>query len=146
MPEHDRVAPPSRRAVLFGAGTLSAGMAVAGCSTTDTTGDEAAGDTATVGAAPGTALGPASEVPVGSAKIYTTQGVVVTQATAGSFAAFSTVCPHQGCALATVQGADIMCPCHGSTFTLDGSVVTGPATTGLQSLGVTLTGDEITLA
>ncbi len=39
-------------------------------------------------------------------------------------------CSHRGCALheGTLQGDTITCPCHGSTFRLDGSIVTGPAT------------------
>lgn len=94
----------------------------------------------------GTALGPASEVPVGSARIYADQKVVVTQAAAGSYAAFSTTCPHQGCAVSSVSGGTIVCPCHGSTFALDGSVVQGPATRGLTKENVTVSGGQLTLS
>ncbi|HEY3542391.1 MAG TPA: Rieske 2Fe-2S domain-containing protein [Gaiellaceae bacterium] len=39
-------------------------------------------------------------------------------------------CSHRGCALheGTLRGDTITCPCHGSTFRLDGTVVKGPAT------------------
>jgi nitrite reductase/ring-hydroxylating ferredoxin subunit/uncharacterized membrane protein len=39
-------------------------------------------------------------------------------------------CSHRGCALheGTLDGDTITCPCHGSTFRLDGSIVRGPAT------------------
>ncbi len=40
-------------------------------------------------------------------------------------------CSHRGCSLSEGQlnaDATITCPCHGSTFRLDGSIVTGPAT------------------
>lgn len=39
-------------------------------------------------------------------------------------------CSHRGCALheGTLMGETIVCPCHGSTFGLDGSIVKGPAT------------------
>lgn len=94
----------------------------------------------------GTALGPSSDVPVGSATIFSGQGVVVTQATAGAFAGFSTTCPHQGCSVAQVQGARIICPCHGSEFGLDGAVTQGPAQRGLTPKAVRVTGTEITLA
>jgi hypothetical protein len=77
----------SRRTVIVG-GAVALG--VAGCSSAPP---------AAPAAAPGTALGPTSDVPVGSAKIFDAQGVVVTQATAGTFAGFSTVCPHQGCSV-----------------------------------------------
>lgn len=40
----------------------------------------------------------------------------------------------------------MVCPCHGSTFALGGSVVTGPAATGLQRLALTVEADGLTLA
>lgn len=135
--------PVSRRAVVVGAGALGAGLIVAGCASTTTTPAEA--PSAADGPA-GTALGPAADVPVGSAKIYDAQGVVVTQAAAGTFAAFSTACPHQGCAVSRVDGDVLVCPCHGSTFALDGSVTKGPATSGLQDRAVTVETGQITLA
>ena len=126
-----------RRAVVVGAAALGAGLTVTGCSV------------AAPAAAPAPATGPiaaTAEVPVGSAALFPDRGVVVTQAEAGSFAAFSLACPHQGCNVTAVEGAEIVCPCHGSRFGLDGAVLTGPATTGLESVPVTVTGDEITLA
>lgn len=136
-----------RRTVVVGGAALGAGLVIAGCTTPAPSRGGAAAGPGEVGGAPaGTALGPVSEVPVGSAKIYADQEVVVTQATAGTFAAFSTTCPHQGCAVAKVEGESIVCPCHGSTFTLDGSVVAGPARTGLTIRTVTVSGGELTLS
>lgn len=97
-------------------------------------------------APPGTTVGTPSTIPVGSAAIFAEHGVLVTQATAGEYAAFSTVCPHQGCAVTSVRDASIVCPCHGSTFALDGSVITGPATSGLQPLALSVTPDRLILA
>jgi nitrite reductase/ring-hydroxylating ferredoxin subunit/uncharacterized membrane protein len=39
-------------------------------------------------------------------------------------------CSHRGCALheGRLENDTIVCPCHGSTFRLDGSIVRGPAT------------------
>lgn len=39
-------------------------------------------------------------------------------------------CSHRGCSLheGELDGDTVRCPCHGSTFRLDGSIVTGPAT------------------
>ena len=47
-------------------------------------------------------------------------------------------CSHRGCSLAegTVRAGTITCKCHGSTFALDGSLVTGPATSPQPSLEV----------
>lgn len=131
--------PLSRRTVVAGVGA-GACLFAAGCSSA------APPAAPPAAAAPGTALGPASEVPVGGAKIYPDQGVVVTQAAAGDYAGFSAVCPHQGCAVSSVEGSSILCLCHGSAFALDGSVTAGPAQTGLESRAVTLDGEELTLA
>lgn len=131
-------APMSRRVVLVGAGAtaVGAGLLAAGCSTADRPAPPPSG----------TALGPASAVPVGGGAIFADQGVVVTQPVEGEYAAFSTVCPHQGCAVAEITGGQLVCPCHGSTFDLAGSVVTGPAPTGLDTVPVTVADDRIVLA
>jgi len=44
--------------------------------------------------------------------------------------ALSDTCSHRGCALheGELDGDTVICPCHGSTFGLDGSIVKGPAT------------------
>lgn len=53
----------------------------------------------------------------------------------GKLVAFSSVCPHLGCAVdfdAEVQ--KFKCPCHRSWFTLDGSVEEGPSPRALDTL------------
>ena len=44
--------------------------------------------------------------------------------------ALADTCSHRGCALheGELDGDTVICPCHGSTFGLDGSIVKGPAT------------------
>ena len=72
---------------------------------------------------------PLSDIPVGGGVIRAADKVVVTQATAGQFKAFSAVCPHQGCVVGAIEGKSIVCPCHGSAFSIvDGSIVNGPTT------------------
>lgn len=125
-------------------GTVVAGLgALCGCSTSPPAGSDGAPAAAT---AAGTVLGPTSDVPVGSAKIYSDQQVVVTQASAGTFSGYSTTCPHQGCAVSSVADGKIVCPCHGSEFALDGSVVQGPAKTGLKALSVKAAAGQLTVA
>ncbi len=53
------------------------------------------------------------------------RAVVRTSAT--TFQAFSRVCTHEGCAT-EVKNNRFECPCHGSIFAVDGSVVRGPST------------------
>jgi thiosulfate dehydrogenase [quinone] large subunit len=63
---------------------------------------------------------------------------LVLQPAAGSFVAFSAICPHAGCTVAFAQSADIIaCPCHGSEFNArTGAVERGPATRGLTHISV----------
>jgi Rieske Fe-S protein len=71
---------------------------------------------------------PVDQVPVAGGKVVQDAQVVVTQPTKGEFKAFSAVCTHQGCLVSEVTNGQIVCPCHGSTFSIqDGSVTGGPA-------------------
>lgn len=50
----------------------------------------------------------------------------------GSYSAVSTRCSHRGCEVAP-RGERLACPCHGSEYTLEGSVLQGPAERPLPS-------------
>jgi len=53
----------------------------------------------------------------------------------GQLRAFAITCPHLGCAYAFDDGKQhFVCPCHGSEFALDGTVIHGPATAPLSHL------------
>jgi Rieske Fe-S protein len=147
-----------RRTVLAGA-CGSCAAVVAGCST-HITGRAAPSElpkVPTVGAAPsGTGtddakgtdtLAATADIPVGSGKVFTDAGVVISQPTAGRFVAFSATCTHQGCTVSTITGNTVSCPCHGSSFRLtDGSVVKGPATNPLPEKDIKVSGGKIRLA
>lgn len=49
----------------------------------------------------------------------------------GGFAALSPICTHLGCTV-DIEGSNLVCPCHGSTFDRDGSVLRGPAEASLR--------------
>jgi Rieske Fe-S protein len=88
-----------------------------------------------------------SAIPVGGGKIFSAQKVVVTQPSAGDFKAFSAVCTHQGCIVNQISQGNIVCPCHGSQFSIkNGSVVAGPAPRPLPTRTIKVAGDKITLA
>jgi Rieske Fe-S protein len=90
---------------------------------------------------------PVADVPVGGGTVLAAQKVVVTQPEAGTFKAFSAVCTHQGCLVASVASGTITCPCHGSTFSAaDGSVTGGPATSALAPASVTVSGSTLTVS
>lgn len=55
----------------------------------------------------------------------------------GTFAVLSPICTHRGCTV-EVQGARMVCPCHGSTYDHEGRVLRGPAEEPLQRYAATL--------
>ncbi len=90
----------------------------------------------------GTAIGRASQVPVGDAATFqdpqTGDPSIVLQPRAGKFLAFDAICPHAGCVVAYNTSADLfVCPCHGSEFNAStGAVERGPAASGLTKLAI----------
>jgi Rieske Fe-S protein len=80
-----------------------------------------------------------SDVPVGGGVVLKDADYVVTQPTKGDFKAFSKICTHKGCPVAEVTGAEILCKCHGSRYSIkDGSVTNPPANQGLKESKVTV--------
>lgn len=57
----------------------------------------------------------------------------------GDFVALSPICTHRGCTV-DIEGARLVCPCHGSTYQRSGVVVKGPAERPLQTLPLTREG------
>ncbi len=78
-----------------------------------------------------TAVSLPSDIPAGLSIIGS---VVVQQDSDGTVHAHSGRCTHLGCHLDRVQGDEAVCPCHGSRFRGDGTVVKGPATRPLEAL------------
>lgn len=94
----------------------------------------------------GQQLASTSEIDVGGGVIVGGQ-YVVTQPSSGEFKAFTAICTHQGCVVASVSDNTINCNCHGSVFSAeDGSVVNGPAETPLDEEQIKVEGDKILLA
>ena len=58
------------------------------------------------------------------------------------FAALSPICTHLGCTV-DIQGDRLVCPCHGSTYDRQGTVLRGPAERALRRYPVDVTGDGI---
>ena len=147
----------SRRRVLVAGGVIAAtGVAAAACGSSDAADGGGGGgsgssapvptDSAAGNAANSGATIPTADIPVGGGQILTDQKVVVTQPTAGTFMAFTAICTHKGCLVASIVDAEIVCPCHGSKYSIaDGAVVGGPAPAPLGSAPITVSGDTITL-
>ena len=137
-------------------GALGAAAALAACGSGDGSAETSPGAPSSADAssqAPSSAeapsgevLGPVDQVAVGSGVVYDGPKVVVTQPTQGDVRAFTAVCPHQGCLVSEVTNNEILCPCHGSLFSAeDGAVLTGPATSGLAPVDVSVVDDQVVL-
>lgn len=137
----------SRRGVLLGGGLVGAALVVAACGGSASDSQSSSAAPTSSGAAPPVGdLGPASSIPVGGGVVFDGPKVVVTQPSSGSIKGFTAICPHQGCLVNQVADNTIICPCHGSKFSAeDGSVLQGPATTGLASVPVSVKGGEVVL-
>ncbi|MFG2678047.1 Rieske (2Fe-2S) protein [Streptomyces sp. NPDC048392] len=122
---------PRRRTVLSAAAlTPVAGLGLTACSPDDD-GAAPARPTAPVD------LGADGEVAKGAATLFPDGNVVVSRAENGSLKAFSTVCTHAGCPIEKLEGAKLVCPCHGSEFDArTGEVLHAPATAPLIELPV----------
>jgi Rieske Fe-S protein len=150
---------PRRTLLAAGMGLTLAGLGLTACSLpTDNSGstnnggsDGGGGGTSggggsTVGGATGNTVKKA-DVPVGGGVIMQDANFVVTQPTAGTFKAFSSVCTHQGCPVSEVSNGAIICTCHGSFFSVkDGSVISGPARRALAAAKVTQSGDSLVIS
>ena len=152
-----RVVRLPRRKVLAAGGVVAVGGVLVACGgsesgapTEDATQEEAAVAEEVgqeeVQADAGEQLATVGEVPVEGGVVIPEPPVVVVQPTDGDIKAFSAVCPHQGCLVSTVEANEILCPCHGSLFSAqDGSVIAGPASSGLPAVAVRVQGDAVFL-
>ncbi|MFG2331328.1 Rieske (2Fe-2S) protein [Streptomyces sp. NPDC048604] len=124
---------PDRRTVLKGAALAgAAGLGVAACST-----ESKLGHAKTPTPTAPVDLGAASEVPVGGAKLYREQRLLVHCPAQGTYQAYSAQCTHAGCVLDKIEDNEGNCPCHGSRFDVTtGKALKGPATVPLPAVPV----------
>lgn len=78
-------------------------------------------------------------------------GVIVvrlaTGNTASSFTAVQVACTHEGTSINFNQsGNNFVCPNHGSTFTTNGNVTLGPASSALKKYNITIAGNIMTIS
>lgn len=144
----------TRRAIVLGGCAGAVAACLAGCARYGEAqstpapppggaGSAPTGGAGSSGSGTGIALA-AARVPVGGGVVLADQGVVITQPRAGTFAAFGTTCPHEGCAVSDVADGLITCPCHGSEFRIaDGRVAQGPAQRGLSRRRVSVEGGQV---
>jgi Rieske Fe-S protein len=128
----------TRRSVVQGAAAVGLGAVAVG------TLAACGSSTPAPAAASGTTVAKA-DVPVGGGRVV--DQVVVTQPTAGDFKAFTAVCTHNQCLVSKIEGGNIVCTCHGSTFdAATGAVKGGLATAPLAAKTVTVSGDNLVVS
>jgi cytochrome b6-f complex iron-sulfur subunit len=140
---------------LVGLGALAASLpvAIAACQSNTASAPEAgtAGGETAADAAPRedgfAAIGTVAELDaagtLSSKNFQGTQVVVIRDpANDANLIAVDSLCTHQGCSVAWEAGA-FACPCHGSTFSTDGAVTTGPATEPLGLYEAKIEGDQV---
>jgi Rieske Fe-S protein len=88
-------------------------------------------------------------VPVGTAALAeaTTAGIVrfllIARVSDTEFSVLDGVCTHQGCTVSLFGSPVFECPCHGSRYAIDGTVVRGPAAAALPRLASELRGEDL---
>jgi menaquinol-cytochrome c reductase iron-sulfur subunit len=68
-------------------------------------------------------------------KAVSEKAVYITKDKQGGLRVLSSVCPHLGCTVPwNKEKNQFVCPCHGGTFTPDGTRVSGPSLRGMDAL------------
>jgi cytochrome b6-f complex iron-sulfur subunit len=96
------------------------------------------------------------EVPVAGTALANDGGAVVVESVAGVFLVSRTganaytavegICTHEGCKVSNADGDTYVCPCHGSRYTRNGSVVQGPAVASLRRYSTNFVNGMVTIA
>ena len=74
----------------------------------------------------------------------TTVGAVFLRREGDKVVAYSTVCPHLGCGIDYADDKKAFaCPCHESSFDLDGQVAAGPSPRAMDSLETRIRGGKV---
>jgi len=90
---------------------------------------------------------PELAAPGGSLRVLPEGGdepIYVLSLGADRFVAVSPICTHLGCTV-EIQGARLICPCHGSTYDRDGRVLQGPAERPLARYATQLSNDGVVI-
>ena len=82
---------------------------------------------------------------LGQAKGYA-DPIVIARVDATTFAALDAVCTHMRCFVAyNALNVSMDCPCHGSTYEIDGRVIGGPAPAPLKKFTASSDGTNLTI-
>ena len=85
---------------------------------------------------------------VGGAAFVTSSAgnVLVARTGQDTFSALSSICTHENCNVSGWSSPLYVCPCHGSEYATDGTVVRGPAPRNLTKFGTSLSNNVLTIS
>jgi Rieske Fe-S protein len=141
----------SRRALLQGLGVAAVGAVVLGPGCGRPESSLPTGTSTSCGANLCLDLSDASNaalVSVGGALVIDSarDTIMVIRISETAIKALSAICTHSGCSMDFDPAQQVInCPCHGSQFAEDGSVITGPARRDLQVYNASLTANIVTI-
>jgi len=142
----------SRRELLQGLGVAAIGALVVGAGCGQQGSSLSTATSASCGAGECIDLTDAANQPLttaGGAMLVDMAGdtIMVVRVSDTQVIALSAICTHAGCSMDYAAGQKVLdCPCHGSQFAIDGSVLRGPAVRPLRVYSVTLASNMITVS
>ncbi len=141
-----------RRQLLMGAGAAGGIAVLAACGSSSSGGSGSGSSSTNTGSGSGSSAAAKgiialSSVPTDSSvsvKDSTGRTLLITQ-NGGKLTALDATCTHMQCTVAP-DGKILQCPCHGSQYSLTGSVLQGPAPAALQAVSVKVVAGQVVLA
>jgi menaquinol-cytochrome c reductase iron-sulfur subunit len=77
-------------------------------------------------------------------KAVSEKAVYITKDRQDQLQVLTSVCPHLGCTVPwNKEKSQFVCPCHGGTFTMDGTRVSGPSLRGMDTLKTSVEGGQL---
>ena len=77
-------------------------------------------------------------------KAISEKAVYITKDNQGQLRVLTSVCPHLGCTVPwNKEKSQFVCPCHGGTFTMDGTRISGPSLRGMDTLETSVEGGHL---
>jgi len=158
----DTNAPVSRRQFCAGACHVASGVTLAtlfsGCGSGGSSPSSPSSSDSTpvlLAKLAGVFSGSSLKVTVTNSALATVGGAALVESNAGNFliartgasafTAVEAVCTHEGCEITGADGANYVCPCHGSRYDRNGRVIGGPATASLRQYPSSFAGDVLTI-
>jgi Rieske Fe-S protein len=83
------------------------------------------------------------DLPNGQGRVLPDRHIALYRDPSGQLHALTSVCPHRGCDVVWNAAEKLWdCPCHGSRFAADGSIVRGPAMAPLVPVEIPSAGEK----